>query len=130
MSYRNLRRASSSAEVKKNRRRRRKRTGNSQGSRVAKQQRLHDDQHTNINGLARGPNGRLSSDLRDQTSPDTESGGENDETAQRVPSSAARKAIAPAEVRAQKRAAKKTCQFRDLLAQLRGNSSMIIRETC
>lgn len=122
---RNLRRTSSSTGVKKNRRKRR---GNSQGSRVAKQQRL--DQHTNIKGLVREPNGHFSSDARNRSSPDTESGGENDETVQRVPSLADRKAITPAEARAQKRAPKKTCQFRDLLAQLRGNSSMIIRETC
>lgn len=127
---RNLRRASSSAEVKKTRRRRRKRRGNSQGSRVAKQQRLHNDQHTNIKGLVREPNGHFSSDARNRTSPGTESRCESDETVQRVPSSAARKAMTPAKARAQKRAPKKTCQFRDLLAQLRGNSSMIIRETC
>ncbi|KAM4728101.1 uncharacterized protein FYW61_011243 [Anableps anableps] len=130
---RNLRRANSLAEMKKKRRRKKKRRGNSQGSRVAKQQRLqnnHPKQHTNIKGLVDNPNSCFSScsNLRDCTSPEMESRAKKDVTVEVVPSSVALKASA--EGRAQKRAPKKTCEFRDLLAQLRGNSSMIIRETC
>ncbi|XP_054889343.1 uncharacterized protein si:ch211-227n13.3 [Poeciliopsis prolifica] len=130
---RNLRRASSMAENQKKKERRRKRTGRSQGSRVAKQQRLQNNslhQHTNSKGLVDNPNRSFGSgsDLRDQISPETEGCSKSGVTGL-VPSSGARKAPAPAAVQAAMRAPKKTCEFRDLLVQLRGTSSMIIRET-
>ncbi|XP_023191365.1 uncharacterized protein LOC111608947 isoform X2 [Xiphophorus maculatus] len=135
---RNLRRANSTAENQKKKKRSRGRRGSSQGSRVAKQKRLQNNslhQHTNTKGKLGNPN-RLStmpsfcsdSDPGAQISPETEGCSKNGVT-ELVPSSAALKAPASAAVRAPRRAPKKTCEFRDLLVQLRGNSSMIVRET-
>ncbi|XP_014866515.1 PREDICTED: uncharacterized protein LOC106932364 [Poecilia mexicana] len=130
---RNLRRANSMAENQKKRKKRRKRRGSSQGSRVAKQQRLQNNslhQHTKTKAMVDNPIRSLSSvsDTRDQISPETE-GCAEDGVTEFVPSSAAPKAPSSADVRAPRRAPKKTCEFRDLLVQLRGSSSVIIRET-
>ncbi|KAI3375264.1 hypothetical protein L3Q82_021762 [Scortum barcoo] len=54
----------------------------------------------------------------------------NFETVEVIPSSVTMKTTKPNEVLPKKKAQKKTGGFRDLLAQLRGNSSMIVRETC
>ncbi|KAM4557682.1 uncharacterized protein V3H82_017379 isoform 2-T2 [Fundulus diaphanus] len=113
---RNLRRAKRAAEQKTKRRRKRRRS--SRGSRVAKQQRLQNDQHhAKTKGLVHNPAGRSSSSPRKHV------------TVERVASPAAASATTSSEARAQERAPRKTSAFRDLLAQLRGNSSRIIRET-
>ncbi|XP_043989269.1 uncharacterized protein si:ch211-227n13.3 [Gambusia affinis] len=131
---RNLRRASSMVKnQKKKKRRRRRRRDSSQGPRVAKQHRLQNNslrQHTNTKGMVDNPNGSFSKggDPGAQISPETEGCSKNDVT-ELVPSSAAPKAPASAAVGAPRRAPKRTCEFRDLLVQLRGRSSMIIRET-
>ncbi|XP_047224607.1 uncharacterized protein si:ch211-227n13.3 isoform X1 [Girardinichthys multiradiatus] len=125
---RNLRRAKRLAEMNKKKRRR----GKSQNFRVAKQQRLqnnHHRQHTNTKGSVNSPSCFSScSNLQDGSSPEVESRAAKDVTVQLIPSPVAPKFATSAEVRAQERAPKKMSEFRDLLAQLRGTSSMITRE--
>ncbi|XP_035993883.1 uncharacterized protein si:ch211-227n13.3 isoform X2 [Fundulus heteroclitus] len=116
---RNLRRAKRAAEQKTKRRRKRRRS--SRGSRVAKQQRLQNDQHhAKTKGLVMNRAGRSRS---------SRGRAQRHVTVERVASPAAASAATSSEARAQERAPKKTSAFRDLLAQLRGNSSRIIRET-
>ncbi|GLD51375.1 uncharacterized protein AKAME5_000444600 [Lates japonicus] len=94
------------ATVKKDRKKkmRRKRTrDDSQGSRVAKQQRRHSNRHRQHTGDDSGP----------------------------LPTSSpvALETTKPKELKPKQKTTKKTSGFRDLLAQLRGNSSIIVRET-
>ncbi|KAM7378889.1 hypothetical protein PAMP_004481 [Pampus punctatissimus] len=129
---RNLRRCVN-VSVKKGRKNRRKRARDgSQGSRIAKQKRLHSNDaghHTSVkcaDDNTLHPAGGHSSSLgfKGCSSDDTESN-----VLELIPSSVTLVAAKPVDVSVKQKAAKKTVAFRDLLAQLRGNSSMIVRET-
>ncbi|XP_072219729.1 uncharacterized protein [Leuresthes tenuis] len=120
---RNLRRCAREPAKKQRKKNTRKRTRDgSQGSRAAKQQRLQSNsrrQHIGINRMDDGSNSSFSSSSR----------ADADSTAEVIPSSVTRETIKAKAVRAKRETrGKKACGFRDLLAQLRGNSSMIVRE--
>lgn len=116
-------------ERKKNKRRKRTRD-DCQGSRVAKQQRLHSNtHHQHINSTT--DNGRLHSsmsvfedccdeEINDQTRTDL---------TELNPSTVTLETTRSRELPPKQTTPKKTRGFRDLLAQLRSNSSMIVRET-
>lgn len=121
-------------KVKKNRKKRAR--DDSQGSRIAKQKRLHSNnagQYANVNGADYNS---LHSVDGHSSSPGFEGccNEESDNEADTClielkPSSVTLVPNKPVAVSPKKKAAKRTAGFRDLLAQLRGNSSMIIRET-
>ncbi|XP_067461229.1 uncharacterized protein si:ch211-227n13.3 isoform X2 [Thunnus thynnus] len=121
-------------KVKKNRKKRAR--DDSQGSRIAKQKRLHSNnagQYANVNGADYNS---LHSVDGHSSSPGFEGccNEESDNEADTClielkPSSVTLVPNKPVDVSPKKKAAKRTAGFRDLLAQLRGNSSMIIRET-
>lgn len=110
-------------KVKNNHRRKRTR-GDSQGSRVAKKQRLESNrqcqQHISISQMYDSPN------FSPAQEPDSEA--EGDESVELIPSSVTLERAKPKEA-TPKRKAQKYCGFKNLLDQLRGNSSMIIKET-
>ncbi|XP_039999469.1 uncharacterized protein si:ch211-227n13.3 isoform X2 [Xiphias gladius] len=117
-------------ERKKNERRKRPRE-DSQGSRVAKQQRLHSNSHrqhigtssTDDSGLHLTSGHGSSGGFESCSDQETNSQADTDVTVESIPSTK------PREVPPRQKTPKKTSGFRDLLAQLRGNSSMIVRET-
>ncbi|XP_070830868.1 uncharacterized protein [Chaetodon trifascialis] len=125
------------APVKKERKKnRRKRTrDDSQGPRVAKQQRLHSNGHPRHIGIGWTENDGLHpasghspgfEGCREQEIGDP---ADADRTAEFFPSAPIQETTETKGAAHSQRAQKKTCGFRDLLAQLRGNSSMIVRET-
>ncbi|XP_069020545.1 uncharacterized protein [Embiotoca jacksoni] len=128
---RNLRRrvgAPAKTERKKNRR---KRTGgDSRGSRVAKQQHLHTDSHhvscTDDDTLSFHSGQHSFEAGGDQ---DGEDQADTDLKTELVPSSVTLETTKQREAPPRPRASRKTMGFRDLLAQLRGNSSVVVRET-
>lgn len=111
--HRNLRRCvKAKKERKKNKNRRKRQRDGSQGTRVAKQQRLHTN--TPIKMTCVEPNSRRKSSSQ----------GNRGVTAEAIPSSVTQEATTPS-----KRTPKQTGRFRNLLAELRSKSSMIVRET-
>lgn len=126
---------------KRNRRKRQR--DDSLGPRVAKQQRLHS------NDLARHASNNIPAVNTDNSSPyqsssqSTSSGFDGwseqemefpEDTRQAVElissSVNVRGSLKPQEARVKPKAMKKTAGFRDLLAQMRANTSVIIKETC
>lgn len=117
---------------------RRKRTREEeQGSRIAKQQRLHSSSlhqynhdSTNESGLysasslCSGPSFQGCSEQEISDQPDT------DLVVEQIPSAVTSETTKSGEVPPNQKVHKRTVTgFRDLLTQLRGNSSMIVRET-
>ncbi|XP_037828953.1 uncharacterized protein si:ch211-227n13.3 isoform X2 [Kryptolebias marmoratus] len=125
---RNLRRVRQPARKERRRRRNRmkRRRDGSQGCRVAKQQRLQSNsRHVEENSdscfsSCAGPGRR--------SDPKTDKRADPELTVVSTPSSAAPKPSKPAEVGSGQKTQRKTRSFRELLAQLRGSSSMIVRE--
>ncbi|XP_070774951.1 uncharacterized protein [Enoplosus armatus] len=135
---RNLRRRFRVPVKKGRKKNRRKRTrDDSQGPRAAKQQRLHSNSHiqhlsiscTDNNGLH--PTGGHSSSPDFVCGSDQEMGNSADQdvTVELIPSSVTLEITKPRDATPKQKAPKKRGGFRDLLAQLRGNSSVIVRET-
>ncbi|KAM6919599.1 uncharacterized protein PEZ65_011691 isoform 2-T2 [Lycodopsis pacificus] len=124
---RNLRRCVK-VPVKKERRKRTR--GGSQGRRVAKQQRLLGNNHGQrvSSSPTSGPSG--SAGFEGQKVNDES---DTNPTLELIPSTVTMETTKPREVPPEQKTPKKkkttTGGFRDLLAQLRGNSSMIVRET-
>ncbi|XP_075954189.1 uncharacterized protein LOC142956466 isoform X1 [Anarhichas minor] len=118
--------------VKKKSRRKRTRDG-SQGRRVAKQQRLLSNNRGQrvSSSPASGPSGSAGFEGRSDQEVNDES--DTNPTLELIPSTVTMETTKPREVPPEQKAPKKkkttTGGFRDLLAQLRGNSSMIVRET-
>ncbi|XP_068594297.1 uncharacterized protein si:ch211-227n13.3 [Cebidichthys violaceus] len=112
--------------MKRERKKRRKRTRDgSQGRRVVKQQRFLDNnrsQHV-TSSLTSGPSRSAGfQEVNDES--------DTNLTLELIPSTVTMETTKPREVPPEQKAPKKkTSGFRDLLAQLRGNSSMIVRET-
>lgn len=122
--------------VKKNRRKRRR--DGTQDPRATKQQRLHSNNHsqhisigsTNEIGLhptsghssSPGFEGRSDQEVDDQADTNLNVG--------LIPSTVTLTTTKPSEVPPKQKTPKKRGGFRDLLVQLRGNSNMIVRETC
>ncbi|XP_035525938.1 uncharacterized protein si:ch211-227n13.3 [Morone saxatilis] len=114
---------------RKNRRKRARE--DSQGPRVAKQQRLHSNnrrQHSSI-GLHPTTGHSSSAGFEEWSDQDVDSPEETDQTIELIPSEVTLETTKPRDVPTKQKEQKKTCGFRDLLFQLRGNSSMIVRET-
>ncbi|XP_051256894.1 uncharacterized protein si:ch211-227n13.3 isoform X2 [Dicentrarchus labrax] len=132
---RNLRRRVRVPLKRGRRKNRRKRTqDDSQGPRVAKQQRLHSNnrrQHSSIGCTDNDPTiGHSSSaGLEGWSDQEMDSPEETDLTIELIPSIVTMETTKPRNVPTKQKEQKKTCGFRDLLSQLRGNSSMIVRET-
>ncbi|XP_054452495.1 uncharacterized protein si:ch211-227n13.3 isoform X2 [Anoplopoma fimbria] len=127
---RNLRRHARVPVIKERKKNRRKRTRDgSQGRRVAKQQRLGSNNHghhisvsqTCCHSGAPGFEGRRDQEVNDQA--------DTNLTLELDPSMVSMETTKPREVPPEQKAPQKTGGFKDLLAQLRGNSSMIVRET-
>lgn len=111
--HRNLRRCvKAKKERKKNKNRRKRPRDGSQGTRVAKQQRLHSNTPIKISRVE--PNSRRKSSSQ----------GNRGVTAEAIPSSVTQEDTTPS-----KRVPKQTGRFRNLLTELRSKSSMIVRET-
>lgn len=117
-------------ERKKNRRKRAR--DDSQGPRVAKQQRLHSNNHHQHISVNCNDNDSLhpTSDHSSSSGFDRETDDSSDTnlTIELTPSSVTMETTKPSEVQPKQKVPKKTGGFRDLLTQLRGNSSMIVRE--
>ncbi|XP_065809863.1 uncharacterized protein si:ch211-227n13.3 isoform X2 [Labrus bergylta] len=114
--------------MKKNRRKRKR--DDSRRPRVAKRQRLHSNNHRRHVGAGRDDiDGRhTTSSVSSTPAPEGSSDEELDTvTDEMIPCSVTLEPIRDAP--AAQKAAKKRGGFRDLLAQLRGTSSMIVRET-
>ncbi|KAK5859668.1 hypothetical protein PBY51_021205 [Eleginops maclovinus] len=116
--------------MKKNRVKRRR--VDSQGPRAAKQQRLHSNNHlldTSASSTEKssicsaGFEGRINREVSDEDVSDTNL------TVELIPSRVSLEITEPSEHPSRQKAPTKASGFRDLLAQLRGNSSMIVRET-
>ncbi|XP_037642670.1 uncharacterized protein si:ch211-227n13.3 isoform X1 [Sebastes umbrosus] len=125
---RNLRRRVRVKPVKKNRRKRTR--DGSQGPRIAKQQRLHSNnrrQHISVD-LTSGHNSS-SPGLEGCSGQEVSDKSDTNLAVELIPSTVAMETIEPKEVPPVQKAPKRTGGFRDLLAQLRGNSSRIVRET-
>lgn len=137
--FRNLRRQKAGVPVKKgSKKNKRKRTrDHSQGPRASKQQRRYSDQlHQPVNdhpSLLKTDN---SGSYPTGSSPGSDSLREDEmddpaDTHVTVELISSKLTLEPRKVRAQpeRKVRKKTAGFKDLLTQMRGNSSMIIRET-
>lgn len=139
--FRNLRKGITGVQaIRRRTKSRRKRSRNdSLGPRVAKQQRLSSSKNdprggdhpsremTDNSGLDLG-----SSSSRFEITSEQESDDPDDThmTIELVSSEVTlEKPTKPTKVQPRQKAAKKTAGFRDLLAQMRGNSSVIVRET-
>lgn len=120
------------ATVKNDRKKktRRKRTrDDSQGSRVAKQQRRHSNRHRQHTGDDSGPLPTSSPGMESCSNLEISNQADTDLTVNSISSTVALETTKPRELKPMPKATKKTSGFRDLLAQLRGNSSIIVRET-
>ncbi|XP_041805746.1 uncharacterized protein si:ch211-227n13.3 isoform X2 [Chelmon rostratus] len=135
---RNLRRLLRVPVKKERKKNRRKRTrDDSQGPRVAKLQRLHSNNHPQHISTGWTVNDSLHPPSGHSGSPGFEECGEQeiddpasaDLTTEFFPSAAPLETTKLKGVTPSQKAQNKTCGFRNLLAQLRGNSSMIVRET-
>ncbi|KAK5919202.1 hypothetical protein CgunFtcFv8_023110 [Champsocephalus gunnari] len=116
-------------QMKKNRGKRR-RVG-SQGPRVAKQQRLHSNHHLqNIRVSRTDKSSILSAGLEGQIDQEVSDESNTNLTVQLIPANVSLEPTEPRELPSNQKAAKKACGFRDLLAQLRCNSSMVVKESC
>ncbi|XP_034087875.1 uncharacterized protein si:ch211-227n13.3 isoform X3 [Gymnodraco acuticeps] len=127
---RNLRRClrTPMKQMKKNRGKRR-RVG-SQGPRVAKQQRLRSNHHLqNICVSSTDKSSILSAGLEDQIDQEVSDESNTHLTVQLIPANVSLEPTEPRELPSNQKAAKKACGFRDLLAQLRCNSSMVVKES-
>ncbi|XP_040910320.1 uncharacterized protein si:ch211-227n13.3 [Toxotes jaculatrix] len=121
-------------EGKRNKRRKRARD-DTQGSHLAKQKRLRSNSHSPFIGKSFTDDSGLYPNSSHDSSPGLE--GCNDQHSQAdthltvalIPSTVTLKTTEPRELPQKKKTPKTTNGFRDLLAQLRGNSSMIVRET-
>ncbi|XP_058502593.1 uncharacterized protein si:ch211-227n13.3 [Solea solea] len=122
---RNLRRCKR-VPVKKGKKRKKRRTDNSQGSRVAKQPRLRGN---------KGRHGRISNSSADDGSLNKSCSHSSHEETNYQADTRVSVEMNPCTVALEttnarrKTPEKKTSGFRDLLAQLRGSSSIIVRET-
>ncbi|KAI4810035.1 hypothetical protein KUCAC02_018885 [Chaenocephalus aceratus] len=115
-------------QMKKNRGKRR-RVG-SQGPRVAKQQRLRSNHHLqNIRVSRTDKSSILSAGLEDQIDQEVSDESNTNLTVQLIPANVSLEPTEPRELPSNQKAAKKACGFRDLLAQLRCNSSMVVKES-
>lgn len=115
-------------QMKKNRGKRR-RVG-SQGPRVAKQQRLRSNHHLqNIRVSSTDKSSILSAGLEDQIDQEVSDESNTNLTVQLIPANVSLEPTEPRELPSNQKAAKKACGFRDLLAQLRCNSSMVVKES-
>ncbi|XP_034087873.1 uncharacterized protein si:ch211-227n13.3 isoform X2 [Gymnodraco acuticeps] len=115
-------------QMKKNRGKRR-RVG-SQGPRVAKQQRLRSNHHLqNICVSSTDKSSILSAGLEDQIDQEVSDESNTHLTVQLIPANVSLEPTEPRELPSNQKAAKKACGFRDLLAQLRCNSSMVVKES-
>ncbi|XP_044074946.1 uncharacterized protein si:ch211-227n13.3 isoform X2 [Siniperca chuatsi] len=123
-------------ERKKNRRKRAR--DDSQGPpRAAKQQRLHSNDHLQQIGISCADNNGLHPTGGHSSSPDFVASSDQeiddptgkDLTVELIPSAVTLETTKPEVVSPKQKAPKKRGGFRDLLAQLRGNSSMIVKET-
>ncbi|KAM9718551.1 uncharacterized protein ACNS7B_019702 isoform 2-T2 [Menidia menidia] len=130
---RNLRcctRVPAGKQRKKNRRKRSRE--DSQDLRVAKQQRLQRrrrSRHQKIAGNPTGPSPNSCSSSWNCSGQEIDSRAAGDPTAEAAPASVTQETGKAKDVRDKRESSKKTRGFRDLLAQLRGNSSMVVRET-
>ncbi|XP_041659269.1 uncharacterized protein si:ch211-227n13.3 isoform X2 [Cheilinus undulatus] len=110
--------------------RRKRKTADPWGSRVTKQRRLHNNSHHQRVDSDRADKNGQHAARKVVDSPAPESGNDQEMdtvTVELIPCSVT---LEPAiEAPANQNTAKKRGGFRDLLAQLRGNSSMIVRET-
>ncbi|KAI9518642.1 hypothetical protein NQZ68_035518 [Dissostichus eleginoides] len=117
-------------QMKKNRGKRR-RVG-SQGPRVAKQQHLHSNHHLqNISVSSTDKSSILSDGLEGQIDQKVSDEDESNTnlTVQLIPANVSLEPTEPRELPSNQKAAKKARGFRDLLAQLRSNSSMVMKES-
>ncbi|XP_008286733.1 uncharacterized protein LOC103362218 isoform X2 [Stegastes partitus] len=105
---------------------RKRRRNGSQGSRAAKQQRLHSNHHRRHTGLT-----SLDEDLRSEgrRHQETNNQSNTDMPVDLTPCSVILENIRPTEKRPKQKKTNAAGRFRDLLAQLHSNSSMIVRET-
>uniref|UniRef100_UPI0037E8C7D9 uncharacterized protein n=1 Tax=Semicossyphus pulcher TaxID=241346 RepID=UPI0037E8C7D9 len=112
--------------VKKNRKKRRR--DDSQGSQAAKQQRLHHQHTSTTNINSHHPTSAHSSSPALESCSEQET---NTVTVQMIPCSVTLEPVGGVTATANAAKKKKATRggFRDLLSQLRGNSSMIVRET-
>ena len=109
----------------------RRRVG-SQGPRVAKQQRLHSNHHLqNISVSSTDESSILSAGLEGQIDQEVSEEDESNTnlTVQLIPTNVSLEPTEPRELPSNQKAVKKACEFRVLLAQLRSNSSMVIKES-
>ncbi|KAK1879157.1 Alpha-amylase I [Dissostichus eleginoides] len=117
-------------QMKKNRGKRR-RVG-SQGPCVAKQQHLHSNHHLqNISVSSTDKSSILSDGLEGQIDQKVSDEDESNTnlTVQLIPANVSLEPTEPRELPSNQKAAKKARGFRDLLAQLRSNSSMVMKES-
>lgn len=132
---RNLRQRVREPAKKERKKNRRKRTrDDSQAPRVAKQQRLHSHrQHASFscsdNEGLHPTSGHISSPRFEvRSEQETDDSEDTHLIVELIPSSVTTETAEPREAPPKWTAPKKTGGFRDLLAQLRGSSSMIVRE--
>ncbi|XP_029308716.1 uncharacterized protein LOC115022051 isoform X1 [Cottoperca gobio] len=129
---RNLRRHVT-GPVKREMKNRRKRTRDgSQGPRVAKQQRLHSNNRLQNISISSIDESGLPSPSCPSSSPGFEDQQDEEDDihlTELIPTTVSLEITKPRKLRPNQKAPQKTGGFRDLLAQLRGNSSMIVKET-
>ncbi len=121
----------------RNRNRRKRTRDDSQGPRITKQlrvslRRISDDVFSRTDNNDLHPTSARSSSPGFEACIDREidnPAGSGLETVELIPSTVTLETTKPRAVPPKPKAQKKTGGFRDLLAQLRGNSSMIVRET-
>ncbi|XP_071399126.1 uncharacterized protein [Centroberyx affinis] len=128
------------SRVKKSRRKRKRTRDDAQDPHLAKQQRLHSDslrQYIDSNSIDNS-NHSLYPSNGDSSNPGSEGCSEKKDVDQAdtplvievIPSSVTMETTQPTEAPPKQSVRKARDGFRDLLSQLRGNSSMIVRETC
>lgn len=137
--FRNLRQNMKAPVKNQRKKNRRKRTrDDSQGPRVAKQQRLNSsNRRQNISMDCTDDDDDLLPASVHSSSPGFEESKEHEAddsadthlTFELIPTSVSLETTKPRRVSPRRKTPEKTRGFRDLLAQLRGNSSMIVRET-
>ncbi|XP_010773142.1 uncharacterized protein isoform X2 [Notothenia coriiceps] len=127
---RNLRRClrTPMKQMKKSRGKRR-RVG-SQGPCVAKQQRLHSNHHLpNIRVSSTDKSSILSAGLEGKIDQEVSDDSNTNLTVELIPANVSLELTEPRELPSNQKAAKKACGFRNLLAQLRCNSSVVVKES-
>lgn len=110
--------------------RRKRRRNDSQGPRDRKQQRRHSNnqtQHISISCLDDDPNSS-GPNTEDCINQETEDPMDTDLIVELIPTTVTKTTAKPAELPPKQKTPRKTRSFKDLLSQLRGNTSVIIRE--